>query len=142
MLLFDRFNMSEDLFEIVFATRQQKIVATVLIKSMMEKGGEINRTEMSVIATALHEGKLQTALNEPEYRGKVVRLSYNKRQFYDRILAPLRSMGMIDYDLYKKTYRLSEDFHNQMLKISSKWIEMVRNYGVKRQTSKMKALVV
>ncbi len=121
MILFDRFNMPDDLFEIVFATKQQKIVAAVLINYMKEKGGEVDRSEMSVIATQLHEGQLQTVLEEPEYHGKLVRLSYNKRQFYDRILAPLRSMGMIDYDLYKKTYRLSDDFHNQMLKIGSKW---------------------
>jgi hypothetical protein len=40
MILFDRFNMPDDLFEIVFATKQQKIVAAVLINYMKEKGGE------------------------------------------------------------------------------------------------------
>ena len=122
-ILFDRFNTSEDFLEIVFSTKQQEIVAAVLLSKMKQKGGEIDRTEMSAIATELHDGKFQTTLEEPEYRGKIVRLSYNKRQFYDRILAPLRSMGMIDYDLYKKTYRLSSDFNNQMQKLGAKWIE-------------------
>ncbi|MBI4438594.1 hypothetical protein HY640_01540 [Candidatus Woesearchaeota archaeon] len=126
MILFDRFNMPEDLFETVFATKQQKIVATVLINAIKDKGGEIDRTEMSAIATELHEGKLQTLIDEPEFKGKLVRLSYNKRQFYDRILAPLRSMGMIDYDLYKKTYKLSDDFQNQMTKIGMKWTEYLK----------------
>ena len=137
MILFDRFNMPEDVFEIVFATKQQKIVAAVLITRMKEKGGEIDRSEMSEIATLLHEGKLQTMLEEPEFHGKMVRLSYNKRQFYDRILAPLRGMGMIDYDLYKKTYRLSDDFYNQMVKIGNKWVAFLKKQEA--PTKKVKA---
>ncbi|MBI2133964.1 hypothetical protein HYU11_04750 [Candidatus Woesearchaeota archaeon] len=115
--------MPDDLFEIVFSTKQQKIVASVLVDAMKSKGGEITRNEMSQIATTLHDGSLQAEIDEPGFKGKLVRLSYNKRQFYDRILAPLRGMGMIDYDLYKKTYRLSDDFQNQMLRIGYKWAE-------------------
>ncbi|MBW2984878.1 hypothetical protein KY361_07185 [Candidatus Woesearchaeota archaeon] len=122
VILFDIFNLPENIFEIVFATKQQKIVGEVLIKLMKEKGGEITKTEMSFIATQLHEGKLVTEINEPEYRGKQVKLSYNKRQFYDRILTPMKSMGVIYYDLYKKTYKLSDRFNKELQKIGLMWL--------------------
>ncbi len=121
VILFDQFHLPEDVFEIIFATSQQKIVAKVLIKTMKGKGGELNKTEMSFFATKLHDGELVTELDEPEYQGKKVKLSYNKRQFYDRILTPMKSMGMIDYDLYKKTYKISDAFARQMTKIGLLW---------------------
>lgn len=114
--------MSENVFEIIFATKQQKIVGELLVRLMKEKGGEITKTEMSFFATQLHEGKLITEINEPEYRGKKVKLSYNKRQFYDRILTPLKSMGIIYYDLYKKTYMLSDRFNKELQKIGLMWL--------------------
>jgi len=108
VILFDRFNLPEDIYEILFATKQQIIVAKLLIEMIKENNGEINKTEMSVFATKLHEGNLITELiDEPQYKGKKVKLSYNKRQFYDRILTPMKSMGLIDYDLYKKTYKIA-----------------------------------
>ncbi|MBW2980938.1 hypothetical protein KY360_05980 [Candidatus Woesearchaeota archaeon] len=122
VILFDTFNLPENIFEIIFATKQQKIVGEVLIRLMKEKGGEITKTEMSFIATHLHEGKLVTEINEPEYRGKQVKLSYNKRQFYDRILTPMKSMGIIYYDLYKKTYKLSDKFNKELQKIGLMWL--------------------
>jgi len=122
VILFDIFNLSENIFEVIFATKQQKIVGELLVKLMKEKGGEINKTEMSFIATQLHEGKLITEINEPEYKGKKVKLSYNKRQFYDRILTPMKSMGIIYYDLYKKTYKLSDRFNKELQKIGLMWL--------------------
>jgi hypothetical protein len=121
VVLFDRFNMSEDVFEIIFATKQQEIVAKALVRYMKENSGEITKTEMSLFATDLHEGGFETEIDEPTYAGKRVKLSYNKRQFYDRILTPMKSMGIIDYDLYKKTYKLSDKFYNEMLKIGIMW---------------------
>ena len=121
VILFDQFHLSEDIFEIIFATSQQKIVAKVLIKTIKGKGGGLNKTEMSFFATKLHDGQLITELDEPEYRGKKVKLSYNKRQFYDRILTPMKSMGLIDYDMYKKTYNISEAFSKQLMKIGIMW---------------------
>ena len=121
VILFDLFNLPDDIFEIVFATTQQKIVATVLISTMKEKAGEMSKTEMSFFATQLHEGKLETEINEPGYRGKTVKLSYNKRQFYDRILTPMKSMGMIYYDLYKKTYKISDKFTKEIQKVGILW---------------------
>jgi hypothetical protein len=121
VILFDLFNLPDDIFEIVFATSQQRIVASVLIRTMKEKSGEMTKTEMSFFATKLHEGNLVTEINEPEYKGKKVKLSYNKRQFYDRILTPMKSMGMIYYDLYKKTYRISDKFTKEVGKIGIMW---------------------
>jgi len=121
VILFDQFHLSEDIFEVIFATNQQKIVAKVLIKTIKGKGGGLNKTEMSFFATKLHDGQLITELDEPEYRGKKVKLSYNKRQFYDRILTPMKSMGLIDYDMYKKTYNISEAFSKQLMKIGIMW---------------------
>lgn len=122
VILFDVFNLPENIFEIIFATKQQKIVGEVLIRLMKEKGGEVTKTEMSFIATQLHEGKLVTEINEPEYKGKEVKLSYNKRQFYDRILTPMKSMGIIYYDLYKKTYKISDRFNKELQKIGLMWL--------------------
>jgi hypothetical protein len=121
VILFDQFHLPDDVYEIIFATNQQKIVAKVLVKDMKSKGGEINKTEMSFFATKLHDGELVTELDEPGFEGKKVKLSYNKRQFYDRILTPMKSMGLIDYDLYKKTYRLSDQFNRELVKIGLMW---------------------
>ncbi|MBI2143660.1 hypothetical protein HYU17_00720 [Candidatus Woesearchaeota archaeon] len=126
VILFDQFHMPDDIFEVVFATTQQKIVAKVLIRTMKEKNGEMNKTEMSFFATKLHEGNFVTEIEEPGYEGKKVKLSYNKRQFYDRILTPMKSMGMIDYDLYKKTYRLSDAFNKEMIKVGIMWLHELK----------------
>jgi hypothetical protein len=136
VVLFDIFNLPENVFEIIFATKQQKIVGEVLVRLMKEKGGEITKTEMSFIATQLHEGKLVTEINEPEYKGKEVKLSYNKRQFYDRILTPMKSMGIIYYDLYKKTYRLSERFNKELQKIGLMWLHELNRPATKLNIKK------
>ena len=121
VILVDLFNLPEDIYDVIFATKQQKIVAKILIRIIREQGGEINKTEMSFFATQLHDGKFETELDEPGYEGKVVKLSYNKRQFYDRILTPMKSMGMIYYDLYKKTYKVSDRFTKELNKIGILW---------------------
>ena len=127
VILFDRFNLPEDIFEIIFATKQQIIVGKLLIDMIKENEGEINKTEMSLFATKLHEGDLITdLLDEPPYKGKKVKISYNKRQFYDRILTPMKSMGLIDYDLYKKTYKISDKFNKDMIRIGLLWVQEFR----------------
>jgi len=127
VILFDKFNLPEDIYEVIFATKQQVIVAKLLIDMIKTKGDEITKTEMSFFATQLHEGKLITdRIEEPGYKGKKVRVSYNKRQFYDRILTPMKSMGIINYDLYKKTYRLSDDFNKEMIRIGLMWLQEYR----------------
>ncbi|MAE42425.1 hypothetical protein CMO93_01525 [Candidatus Woesearchaeota archaeon] len=127
VILFDRFNLPEDIYEVVFATKQQIIVAKLLIGMVKENDGEINKTEMSLFATKLHEGNLITDLIEDApYKGKKVKVSYNKRQFYDRILTPMKSMGLIDYDLYKKTYKLSDHFNKEMIRIGLLWLKEMR----------------
>ena len=126
VILFDQFNLPEDIYKIIFATEQQEIVAKELIKYMKDNGGEISKTEMSVFATKLHEGELITQIDAPQYRGKTVKISYNKRQFYDRILTPMKTMGIIDYDLYKKTYRISDKFNKLLIKIGLLWVKEIR----------------
>ena len=127
VILFYRFNLPEDIYEVVFATKQQVIVAKLLIEMMKDNGGEIGKTEMSLFATKLHEGSLITDLiEEPPYKGKKVKVSYNKRQFYDRILTPMKSMGIIDYDLYKKTYKVSDKFNKDLQHIGLLWIREMR----------------
>jgi len=126
VILFDKFNLPEDIYDVIFATKQQKIVGKLLINMLKEKEGEINKTEMSMFATQLHEGKLITTIDEPGYKGKKVKLSYNKRQFYDRILTPMKSMGIIDYDLYRKVYKLSDSFNKEMIRIGIMWLKELR----------------
>jgi hypothetical protein len=126
VILFDRFNLPNDIFEVLFATKQQKIVGKLLIKEMKKHGGEMTKADMSTFATALHEGSYITELDEPPYAGKKVKISYNKRQFYDRILTPMKGMGLVDYDLYKKTYKISDKFNQAMIKIGLMWIREMR----------------
>ena len=130
VILFDRFNLSDDVFEIIFSTEQQRIVAKELIKFIADNRCEISKTQMSYFATTLHDGKYECILEDGPHKGKKVKLSYNKRQFYDRILTPMKSMGLIDYDLYKKTYKISTKFHNDMMKIGIMWKTELRKYGV------------
>jgi len=127
VILFDAFNLPENVYEIIFATKQQVIVAKLLAEHIKENGGEIGKTEMSMFATQLHDGTLITdTIDEPPFKGKKVKVSYNKRQFYDRILTPMKSMGIIEYDLYKKTYRLSDRFNKEMLRIGLQWLAEFR----------------
>ena len=129
VILFNRFSLAEDIFEVIFATNQQKIVGRLLIKEMKENKGQMNKTEMSLFATKLHEGRLITAIDDAGFKGKKVKIKYNKRQFYDRILTPMKSMGIIDYDLYKKVYNISDNFNKEMIKIGSMWLKEIK--GVK-----------
>lgn len=126
VILFDQFNLPEDFYRVVFATEQQAMVAKMLISYMWENKGEIGKTEMSLFATKLHEG--QTVLKaKTSPISQDTKISYNKRQFYDRILTPMKSMGIIEYDLYKKTYKVSEKFNKLMIKIGLMWLrEMER----------------
>ena len=127
VILFDRFNLPDDIYEVVFATKQQVIVAKLLVDMIKEKGGEITKTEMSLFATYLHDGEIVTEnLQEEPYKGKKVKISYNKRQFYDRILTPMKSMGIIDYDLYKKTYSLSDKLNKELIRIGLMWLKELR----------------
>jgi hypothetical protein len=127
VILFDQYNLPEDIYEIIFATKQQVIVGKLLIEEMKTRDGEMGKTEMSLFATKLHEGKLVEEVSEsPLKPKKKVTLSYNKRQFYDRILTPMKTMGIIDYDLYKKTYKLSEKFNKNMMRIGLMWLQELR----------------
>lgn len=122
VILFDQYNLPEDIYEIIFATEQQVVVARMLIEEMKRTGGEMGKTEMSMFATALHDGtKLTGKTQGPFPIKKEVTISYNKRQFYDRILTPMKTMGIIDYDLYKKTYKISDKFSRNMMKIGLMW---------------------
>lgn len=135
VILYDRFNLPDDIFEVIFSTKQQEIVAKLLINYMKENGSEIGKTEMSLFATKLHEGELVAHIDEPPYKGKKVKLSYNKRQFYDRILTPMKSMGMIDYDLYEKRYKISSRFNKDMMRIGLMWLQEVQKpaYSLKKK---------
>ncbi len=126
VILFDKYNLPNDIFEIIFATKQQRIVAKLLIREMKKRDGQLSKSDMSQFATALHEGNYETELPMPGYIGKKVKVSYNKRQFYDRILTPMKGMGLVDYDLYKKVYKISDDFNKSMVKIGLMWMREIR----------------
>jgi len=130
VILYDRFNLPDHILDIIFATKQQKIVATELIKYIAANKGSIGKAEMSLFATQLHDGTYETNIDEEPYKGKRVRISYNRRQFYDRILTPMKSMGMIDYDLYKKTYSISEHFAKDMTQIGQMWSKFVQDQKI------------
>lgn len=127
VILFDQYNLPSNIFEIIFATDQQVVVAKLLMEEMKLNGGEIGKTQMSMFATKLHDG---TLIESNEKRGPLPNskknLSYNKRQFYDRILTPMKTMGLIDYNMYTKTYSLSENFNKNMMKIGLVWLQELR----------------
>lgn len=135
VILFDQFNLPDDVFEIVFATDQQVQVGKLLIQEMKINEGEIGKTQMSMFATSLHEGVTIKA-PPPSFRGisKPKKISYNKRQFYDRILTPMKTMGLINYDNFKKTYKISEKFNKNMMRIGLMWLQELRRspLGTKR----------
>jgi len=125
VVLFDQFNLPDSVYDIVFATKQQVVVAKMLVEEMKKKDGEIGKTEMSLFATALHDG-IKISSSPKVGPKKETTISYNKRQFYDRILTPMKTMGLIDYDLYKKTYKLSEKFNKNMMRIGLMWLQELR----------------
>ena len=128
VLLFDQFNLPDDIHKIIFPTEQQQVVAKMLLAYMWENGSEIGKTEMGLFAAKLHEGeKIDTGEKEP--LAKEQRISYNKRQFYDRILTPMRGMGMIEYDLYRKVYKVSDRFNKMMMKLGLMWLREIEKKG-------------
>lgn len=128
VILFDMFHLPENIFDVVFATEQQAMVAKMLIKQMQENEGVLGKTEMSVFATQLHDGVVvEVEKGEGMFKKKEkTKISYNKRQFYDRILTPMKGMGMIDYDMYKKQYIISDKFNKAMYKIGLMWIHTIQ----------------
>ena len=92
---------------------------------MWENGGEIGKTEMGLFAANLHEGKAILQEKSKSPLSKELRLSYNKRQFYDRILTPMRGMGLVDFDIYKKTYKVSDKFNKLMIKVGLTWLREI-----------------
>ena len=129
VILFDQFNLPENVYEVVFATEQQAVVGKLLIDELKSHGNEMGKTEMSLFANNLHDG---TVIEMPEIGplGRVgkkkVKISYNKRQFYDRILTPMKAMGMIDYDLYQKRYKISNKFNTALTKVGIMWSQEVQ----------------
>ncbi len=126
VMLFDLYNLPEDIYEVIFATEQQVLVGKLLIEELKENSGEIDKTTMSLFATKLHDGKIIVRVDDPPFRGKEIKISYNKRQFYDRILTPMKGMGLIEYDMYKKTYKLSDKFNKSMTKVGIMWMTELR----------------
>ncbi|PIN86890.1 hypothetical protein COV19_02690 [Candidatus Woesearchaeota archaeon CG10_big_fil_rev_8_21_14_0_10_44_13] len=128
VVLFDQYNLPENVYEVVFATEQQAVVGKLLIDELKSHGGEMGKTEMSLFANNLHEGTI-IEVDEPGPMGRITRkklkISYNKRQFYDRILTPMKAMGMIDYDLYQKRYKISDKFNRALTKIGIMWSQEV-----------------
>jgi len=129
VVLYDKNNLPDDIYKIIFATDKQWVVAKLLIRLMKANGGTIGKTEMSFFATQLHEGKLEdTSQEENQFmEQKKVFLSYNKRQFYDRILTPMKSMGMIDYDLFTKKYSISDTFNKVMIRLGIMWLREIKS---------------
>jgi hypothetical protein len=128
VILFDMYNLPDDIFEVIFATEQQTVVGRMLIQALKDKGGVLGKAEMSQFATRIHEGiQVEAGGGGPAATGeKKITVSYNKRQFYDRILTPMKSMGLIDYDLYKKVYRLSDKFNKNMVRVGLMWTKEVQ----------------
>jgi len=44
VMLFDQYNLPEDIYKIIFATEQQEMVAKLLIKYMADNGRKIGKS--------------------------------------------------------------------------------------------------
>ncbi|MBI5398200.1 hypothetical protein HZB03_01930 [Candidatus Woesearchaeota archaeon] len=127
-ILFDQFHLPKDIFEIVFSTDQQAITARMLVNEIKRNGGSLGKTEMSMFVKMLHTGTIVEVRDKKDAsKLKRVTVSYSRRQFYDRILTPLKSMGIIDYDLYKKTYALSDRFNLALKELGTLWLEELKS---------------
>ncbi|MBR9683320.1 hypothetical protein GOV03_02155 [Candidatus Woesearchaeota archaeon] len=122
VILFDQFNLPDNVFKIIFATEQQILVGRLLFSYIKKNDGEITKTGMGVFAMRLHEEGIVVKEKEKGPLAKEIKITYNKRQFYDRILTPMRGMGLIEYDLYRKVYRLSDKFNRLMIKVGLMWL--------------------
>lgn len=122
-MLFDIFHMPDNVFSVVFATEQQITVAKLLLSELKIHKGELTKQEMSIFANSLHAG-METDIEivvGPIKKTEKTKISYNKRQFYDRILTPMKTMGMIDYDMVRKKYLISSKFVDELSKIGMMW---------------------
>ncbi len=117
VILFNASKIQENIHNIVFATRQQELVAKMLIDHIKENGGELSKPEMSNFAKKIADG-ITIESNE--------KIAYNKKQFYDRILKPMKNMYMIEYDQNKKLYRISDKFNQMLTKIGLMWMQEIR----------------
>lgn len=127
VILFDAYNLPENIYEIVFATEQQVVVGKMLVDAMKRNNNEFDKTAMSMFATKLHDGVMvEYTVNQPFPVRKKEKISYNKRQFYDRILTPMKTMGMIDYDNYRKVYKVSDKFSKNLMGLGYKWLEELK----------------
>ena len=119
--------MPESIYDLVFSTDQQAMVAKLLVSYMQQNGGEIGKTEMGLFAQKLHDGEMIVKPAGKRVFDTQKSVSYNKRQFYDRILTPMKGLGLIDYDMYKKTYRVSQRFNQVMVKVGLQWLRELKN---------------
>src|SRR3989344_5268174 len=131
VILFDQYNLPEEVYTEIFATDQQAVVGKLLIEELKSHDGVMGKTEMSLFANKLHDGTLiETEQPKHQFSGmpkrEAAKISYNKRQFYDRILTPMKAMGLIDYDLYAKNYKISERFSRALTKIGIMWTQEMR----------------
>jgi hypothetical protein len=44
VILFDQYNLPDDVFDVIFSTKQQVVVAKLLINEMKKHGGELGKT--------------------------------------------------------------------------------------------------
>jgi len=65
VVLFDQYNLPENIYEVIFATKQQVLVAKLLIEEMKKNDGGMGKTEMSMFATKLHEGATLSGSSGP-----------------------------------------------------------------------------
>lgn len=125
VILFHSKNL-DNIHSIVFATRQQELVAKMLLDFFKEHENKLSKTEMAFFATLLEKGAIVLKVEETFSAKKMIKLSYNKKQFYDRILTPMKEMGMVEYDNNQKVYQLSDAFSTILQEIGNIWSREIR----------------
>ncbi len=138
VILLNELDKTKNVEEIIFATKQQAIVAKLLIDKMKDNGGGFDKTEMSIFATKLHDGKITMETRCHNFVVNNINISYNKRQFYERILAPMKDMGLVEYNEQKKMYFLSDKFSELMSRLGEMWNDEIKKTMTDINTIKRK----
>lgn len=128
-ILFNSNEMS-DIVQIIFPLENQWKCAKLLIE-YIKSHNYISKAQISKLADLLNEGNLKE-LGEEFYDlnskldFELEVLKYNRKQFYSRIVGPMKEMGLINLGLYDKKYRLSLEFLDNLEKLKELWSQIIK----------------
>ena len=122
VILIDQQNLPEDVYAVIFATEQREVVAKMLVKYMAENGAKWERQRWVCSPTTFTKGKLSSRKKANLPCSRKQGCLTTRGNFMIGSLRRCASMGLIEYDLFKKTYKLSDKFNKLMVRIGLMWL--------------------